>query len=302
MLYQCQYKYDAILETPPKVNNKSFSQSLQKIKLIITDLDHTLLYKVNRIHRANIAAFQKLVAHKDYHITVVSGRGLKRITKILRKMKCADAPVILAGFNGSLGYDNGQKKVLWNNPFSPDDAQYIFKVINKYKVEAWSYSASTYNLALVSQARRWWIYSQNFEKRFQIKKFNVDSPESVNKVVIKIRTTLADMVLSKLIKHNAYSIFKGGVSRNKKYAIYEINPVNTDKANACKRIAAHFNLSSEQAMVIADGHNDLKMMQWAGTAIAVANAEGAIKSVAHEVVTSSKAGGFAAAVAPLLKV
>jgi hydroxymethylpyrimidine pyrophosphatase-like HAD family hydrolase len=69
-----------------------------------------------------------------------------------------------------------------------------------------------------------------------------------------------------------------------------------DKGIALQRVAQRMEADREQVMVIADADNDLGMMEWAGLAIAVANATDQVKQLADAVVPSNDDQGVARAI------
>ena len=69
-----------------------------------------------------------------------------------------------------------------------------------------------------------------------------------------------------------------------------------DKGIALQRVAQRMEADREQVMVIADADNDLGMMEWAGLAVAVANATDQVKQLADAVVPSNDDQGVARAI------
>jgi len=69
-----------------------------------------------------------------------------------------------------------------------------------------------------------------------------------------------------------------------------------DKGIALQRVAQRMGADREQVMVIADADNDLGMMEWAGLAVAVANATDQVKQLANAVVPSNDDQGVARAI------
>ena len=69
-----------------------------------------------------------------------------------------------------------------------------------------------------------------------------------------------------------------------------------DKGIALQRVAQRMEADREQVMVIADADNDLGMMEWAGLAVAVANATDQVKQLADAIVPSNDDQGVARAI------
>ena len=67
----------------------------------------------------------------------------------------------------------------------------------------------------------------------------------------------------------------------------EIMPRETDKGTALAKIGEILNVSAEETMAIGDSMNDEAMIRWAGTGVAMANADERIKNIADFVTDHS---------------
>lgn len=68
------------------------------------------------------------------------------------------------------------------------------------------------------------------------------------------------------------------------------------KATALEQLALALSLSADQILAVGDSENDIPMLQWAGTGIAVANARPAVQAAATYVTTARYGEGFVEAV------
>lgn len=73
----------------------------------------------------------------------------------------------------------------------------------------------------------------------------------------------------------------------------EIGPANLDKCAGLHWLCDHLAVSAEQVVAIGDERNDLRMIDWAGHGVAVANADGAVLAAADEVVGANGDDGVA---------
>lgn len=60
----------------------------------------------------------------------------------------------------------------------------------------------------------------------------------------------------------------------------EIVHPEVNKARALKRVADHYGIAREDVMAFGDGANDIEMLRWAGTGIAMGNAKDSVKEAA----------------------
>ena len=80
----------------------------------------------------------------------------------------------------------------------------------------------------------------------------------------------------------------------------EIGSLAADKGIAVSELADRLNIRSEQIMAIGDNGNDLGMLQAAGTAVAMGNAEDEVKRIADIVTESNEEDGAAKIMEKLL--
>ncbi len=81
----------------------------------------------------------------------------------------------------------------------------------------------------------------------------------------------------------------------------EIGSPTADKGLALKELAEQLHIRKEQVMAIGDNGNDLGMLQVAGTAVAMGNAENEVKEIADIVTESNEKDGAAMVIEKLLR-
>ena len=75
--------------------------------------------------------------------------------------------------------------------------------------------------------------------------------------------------------------------------IIEIVRAGLNKAVGLKRLAAHFNVPQERVIAFGDEDNDLEMIEYAGTGVAMGNAIDELKNIANEVTVTNEEDGIA---------
>ncbi|MGE5223079.1 MAG: HAD family hydrolase, partial [Omnitrophica WOR_2 bacterium] len=76
----------------------------------------------------------------------------------------------------------------------------------------------------------------------------------------------------------------------------EIVASGVSKGSALQYLAEHLGIPPQAILAIGDSENDLDMIQYAGTGVAVGNALESVRAVANRVVKSSKDNGVAQAI------
>lgn len=80
----------------------------------------------------------------------------------------------------------------------------------------------------------------------------------------------------------------------------ELAACHVTKATALAALAEQLAITSHQVVAIGDNHNDIPMLQWAGTGLAMANATDDAKAAADRTIGSNDEDGLAHAVNDLL--
>ncbi|WP_273850119.1 Cof-type HAD-IIB family hydrolase [Guptibacillus spartinae] len=75
--------------------------------------------------------------------------------------------------------------------------------------------------------------------------------------------------------------------------IIEIVRAGLNKAVGLQRLAAHFNVPQERIIAFGDEDNDLEMIEYAGTGVAMGNAIDELKNIANEVTITNEEDGIA---------
>jgi len=83
-------------------------------------------------------------------------------------------------------------------------------------------------------------------------------------------------------------------------AIVDVSPSGDHKAAALQVLIDHLGIEAVDVIAFGDGSNDIEMLQWAGTGVAMGNADPATKAAADVVTGDVDAGGVAEYLRPLL--
>lgn len=82
--------------------------------------------------------------------------------------------------------------------------------------------------------------------------------------------------------------------------IVDVSPMGNHKAAALQVLVDHLGLTTADVVAFGDGGNDIEMLQWAGTGVAMGNARAEVQAVADHVTGTVGDGGVAAFLEPLL--
>lgn len=82
--------------------------------------------------------------------------------------------------------------------------------------------------------------------------------------------------------------------------LLEIAAADVSKASTLARVAARWGIGSETVLAFGDMPNDIPMLEWAGRAVAVANAHPTVRAIVDEVTASNDDDGVARVLERLL--
>lgn len=84
-------------------------------------------------------------------------------------------------------------------------------------------------------------------------------------------------------------------------AFYETLPAKCSKATAVRLLCVRLGFAREDVVAFGDSENDLDLLAWAGTGVAMAHAPAAVRAAAGTVTASNDEDGVAVALEPMLR-
>lgn len=283
---------------------KFYGKELKMKKIIVTDLDKTLLNDDQLISEKNIKAIYDLL---DNNVKVIfaSGRSYENIKIEILEKYHLNLPV--ASLNGAQIYiEDGilVQKYPINNPI-------IEKIINLCDKHDVFYLIFTENNTYAN-------YMPNLIKSlYLLAKTKSDNIETILKgmqiyynlfykyellnddIKFKIKNGDTEIYKMEIITHdkNFLNEICGIIPQNLNITSssnvnLEITQDNITKANAINFFSKYYNINKENIYAIGDNLNDLEMIEEVGCGIAVANAIEEVKDKANLIVGSYDNDGF----------
>lgn len=79
------------------------------------------------------------------------------------------------------------------------------------------------------------------------------------------------------------------------FTLVDVNAAGATKGQALAEVARHYGVGQDEVFAIGDNHNDVDMLQWAGTGVVMGNAEPALFGLGLPVTASNDQAGLAKA-------
>lgn len=267
-----------------------------KYKMIVTDMDYTLLNKDKQVSDRNKAALQA-AAEKGVAIVVATGRIYTSALYYARLLGIS-TPIIAS--NGAIIRDEHTDKTLYQRLLDTRAIDEMIRLTREAGLFCHLFSRDTiYTEKIVNVSVRYTEWNKFLAKESQVKIRLVDRFESMSqeeKAGI-FKAVVIDEEGSKL-KHIRDEIMKTDlvvVSQSLKDNI-EVMHKETSKGNAIARLAEIYQISREEIIAFGDNENDISMIEYAGLGIAVGNAVQDLKDKADYITDDYDKDGVAKAI------
>lgn len=268
------------------------------VKMILLDLDGTLLTGDKKISPRNYAALERC-AESGIHVVPSTGRFYGGMPQVVRELPFVRYVVAV---NGAQIYDAKEDKILFREEIVPADALRICHELDKLPViydcylDGWGYMDET----MYAQIDRF-ISDPRVNQMVKTLRRPVHDFKGFlareNRPLQKIQMFFADMDRRARELERLPRLFPDmGVSSSIANNI-EFNAKNANKGEALRFLCRHLGLGVEESMSFGDSGNDLSMIVAAGTGVAMANADPSLLAAADYITDTNDRDGVAKAIA-----
>ncbi len=263
---------------------------LSKIKMVVTDMDGTLLNSNNQVSKEFFKLFADLKSH-DVHFVAASGRQYYSIIEKLDVIK-NDISVI-AENGGLINYENQDilttilplKKVKKIIPL-------LRKIDNSFMV-----LCGKKNAYIETNATKSISILKEYYSKFKIVK---DLTEIENDMIFKIAIyhfKSSENYIYPFVKHLENEI---EVKISGEHWV-DLSHFDANKGYALKILQDKLRVSKEETMVFGDYNNDIEMLECAHYSFAMSNAHKNVKAIANYKTKSNNDGGVEYILEQLIK-
>lgn len=284
-------------------------------KLLVLDMDGTLLNENQKISKENIVAIGK-AKQLGVKIVIASGRTIQGIENYLEELDLLSDDNYSVVCSGALVLNNTKEKIIQSNPLSYEEFNYVFDLVKQLDITLNMYSDESIL-----------IHSSNYFSRFdaiannlplKIMDFNALDKDTL---ITKIMLINEDLSMAEEMKALYPGIIvkdisiqaKEGYNRElfkdisklpmeflDKFTVSKVTPFNVEvmKKSANKRaglekLAEELKIKPHEIICIGDSGNDKQMIEYAGLGVAMGNAFPEIKEIADYVTFTNKENGVA---------
>lgn len=240
------------------------------IKAIFFDIDGTLVsFKTHEISRTTLDALYAL-KEKGIRLFIASGRHLLIMDN-------------LSGFpfdgyvcmNGALVFDQGE--MIYSRPLDRDDTDAVIGLVEENRIPCVIFAEKEIVINLHNE-----LTDRVFEMIHLPKPEPVPFSGYLGKPVCQFTIFLNGENEEKMLR----PILRHSVTARWHPEFTDIDPENISKAEGIARIIERYGISREEVMAFGDGGNDIEMLRYAGTGVAMGNAAPDVRASADYVTAS----------------
>lgn len=263
-----------------------------KYKLLVLDIDGTLLNENNEISSRTQAALLK-VQQMGVHIVLASGRPTGGVIPIANTLELNHYGGFVLSYNGGQIFNMQTGELLFEKRIDPQMLGYLDKKAKKNNFAIFTYQKDQ---IITDQPDNKYIRQEAALNNMRI--VGVDNfPEAIDFAPCKC--VLASDHETELIGlENHWKKRLAGVLevfRTEDYFL-EVVPRFIDKGNTLAILMEKLGITTEEVIAIGDGVADVSMLQLAGTSIAMGNARDSVKACADITTLPNNMDGVAVAV------
>lgn len=257
---------------------------LKEIKLIVFDLDGTLLNNDNQIGNETKKLVQ-LLKEKGVYFSFASGRLHSAMIKFVEELNIS-APII--SLDGAIIMDHFSNKVIFQEMISPKNVKKAINISNRnlFKLALCHADAiyHTEDNAPVEQ-----LLDKFGAKFIEVEEYEQIIENTLEIVIMSERKELLQKYISQFWFPLSFGLNTSFYKSHKREDIYflEIRRKGVNKGCALRRLCKYLNISLKQTAVIGDWYNDIEMFKTNALKVAVGNAVETIKNLADIVLKNS---------------
>jgi Cof subfamily protein (haloacid dehalogenase superfamily) len=261
---------------------RRYRGGVDRTRLVASDLDGTLLRPDETVSDRTRAA---LAAASDAGITVVlvSGRPPRSLGPIAQRIGVGGVAICA---NGAVVWDLDTGTMLDHTPLAADLAARLVHDLRK------AVPGVLFAVELEQGFGREAGWTEGLIAA-PAEALEADALELITGPVTKLLARHPSLPFAELAERARQAVGEDAVVTWAGLRVVEISAAGVTKAYALERLCRRLGIDPDEVVAVGDMPNDLPMLAWAGTAVAVANAQPSVLEAADEVTASNLEDGVA---------
>lgn len=263
-----------------------------KYKLLVLDVDGTLLNDAKEISKRTLAALRK-VQQMGVRIMLASGRPTYGLLPLARQLELGTYGGFVLSYNGGQIINAGNGEVIFEKRISPEMIPYLEKkaVKNGFSILTYDENRVVTNDPDNEHVRQEAAINGMVTERQD--DFSIAIDFAPCKIMLVSDDEEALVGLENHWRRRLAGVMD--VFRSEPYFL-EVVGCSVDKANSLAALMSRLEIQTDEVMALGDGVCDVSMLQMAGLGVAMGNAPDSVKRCADFVTLSNNEDGVAVAV------
>lgn len=259
-------------------------------KLFITDLDHTFLHSSQSVSEFSKKIWNEKAAHAM--LSIATARSFSKTSLFLKGLKLHHPMTLLDGAMVA----TAEKKLISLNTLDKNISDAIIAESEQFNILPYVIALEnhvtldeTFEIPPVLNYYQKFLIENHYadDKRISHKKKIEGAKETLKLVYMGEEHILRPLSIHlKKVFQNAIEVKLSPENYMKCYFLTILHPLS-DKAHALEKVHEYLEVDPKETTVFGDSLNDLKMFEFAGTAVAVDNALESVKAKADIVLKES---------------
>lgn len=244
--------------------------NLKNIKLVVSDMDGTLLNSKGKVSDKFYSLFKQL---QENNITFCAASG-RQHNSIVEKLQSIKDDIFIVAENGGIATKG--KKILLEKKLPPEDIKKVIPIIR---------TMENANLVLCGKDG---AYIESEDEKFisLFQEYYNKYYKVANLTEVVKKTTFFKMAIyhpissEKFLYPKLKHLEEDFLLKISSSNWLDVSSENTNKGNAIQIVQKQLNIAKEETLVFGDYHNDIEMMQQSGVSVAMKNGHQDIKELA----------------------
>ncbi len=272
-------------------------------KLVVLDIDGTLLTNDEKITKKNYEAIQKSI-NMGVPVCICTGRNIHNTRRIIKKLKletpyvCVDGMVVYNPKENNFIKDDALEQEALKEIITEIDKEYLYMEMcthNNYIKYVKTKELGQYNYGGMPKNGKQWL--RDYFKRGaryvkNVNKYKKDGG-NISQLLFAGDVKTVDKV-KKIIESKGYNNIELKDDLWENYCF--VAPKNSRKIDGVKILCEHYNIKLEEVMAVGDQMNDYDMIKGVGMGVAMGNAEEKLKDVSSFITKDNENSGVACAI------
>lgn len=263
---------------------------MMTIKLIATDMDGTLLDQRGQLDLPRLEKILDQLDQRDIRFVIATGNEVHRMRQLLEHLA---SRVVLVVANGARIFENNKliQAQTWDDAMV-DKALFHFKGREcRDQFVVTGMKGGFVKKGTVFTDLEKFMTPEMIEKFYQRMNFVEDLQADLFGGVLKMSMVVGEERSSSVLQE-INDLFNGRVRAvSSGYGCIDILQAGIHKAWGLEELLKRWNLKSEQIMAFGDSENDVEMLELAGIAYAMENADDNVKAVATALAPANSQAG-----------